>query len=129
MMNGKQNNKQAKDEKLERTLANLAVEAWKMGRAVRRAQTALEPKQAKRLGSRLKWFEQKTQQALKSEGIQIVNPVGETYDEGMAVRASNGEDYKGRVDLVIDDTIEPILIGKGGRVLHVGVVLVKEREQ
>lgn len=114
---------------IEKILAGVAVEGWKMMRAAMQAQHMLDERSAKRLKSRVKWFKQKTHRALENEGVRVVDPTGQDYDEGMAVTASNAEDYDASTMLSIDDTLEPIVVGSHGRILHTGLVMVKEKTQ
>jgi len=106
-------------------LVSLAVEAWRLSRHFSRALQDLDAGLADRHMNRVRFFERSLTNLLGKAGIQLANLEGQPFESGAAVTALNLEDYPDSDSLVIDQMIEPVVLGTSG-VLRAGTATVKE---
>lgn len=68
------------------------------------------------------------EEALEKSNIRIVNIEGQLFDPGMAATALNIDEFEPGTLLVVDQMLEPILMGESG-LIKTGVVTLKKKEQ
>ena len=85
----------------------------------------LDANEEKRYRSRLRWFEKKLEESLSVAQIRVVNVEGHTYDPGMAATPLNIDEFESQDVLVVDQMLEPILMGPT-RVIKTGTVHATE---
>ena len=73
------------------------------------------------------WFEKKLEEFLAQFGWQIVDVEGQSFDPGMAGTPLNIEDFDGEDSLIVNQMLEPIIMGNEGLV-KTGAVTVKREE-
>ena len=83
--------------------------------------------QQQRYRNKLRWFIKQLSGALESTGLKLVNLEGQPYDPGDAATALNLGEFSPGDRLVVDQVLEPTLLGPNG-VLRAGTVILK-REQ
>lgn len=110
---------------LEDQLIDLAVEGWRFTRVVTRAVTKLDAGEGERYASRIRFFQKKIEAALDSAGLRIVNVEGQRYEPGIAASAVNLADFGPDSTLLVDQMIEPIVMGPEG-LKRPGTVTVRE---
>ena len=88
----------------------------------------LNPGEGKRYVSQRDWFIKKIEEAMDHAGFEIVNLEGTIYDLGMAAAALNIEEFSPGDTLVVDQMLEPIIMGKDGLV-KTGTVILRRVEQ
>ena len=108
-------------------IINLAIESWRFAKVFERGITQLNATRAKRHTSQLQWFLKKTEESLEDIGLRIVNVEGQPYDPGMAVTPLNIEDFEPDDHLVVDQMLEPIIMG-GGSLAQTGTVTLRRIE-
>ena len=112
-------------EEFQDNLVSLAVESWRLSRHFSRALQDLDAGLAGRHLNRVRFFERSLSTLLGKAGIQLANLEGQPFEPGTAVTALTLEDYPGSQPLVIDQMIEPVVLGTTG-VLRPGTATVKE---
>ena len=109
-------------------LLTLAVESWRFGRAGERVLMKLDESEQRRHQRQLRWFQKKVEESLTEVGMRIVSIEGHAFDPGMAATPLNLEEFEADDALVVDQMLEPIVMGQTG-VVRVGTVTLKKAEQ
>ena len=115
-------------EGLTRALLTLAVESWRFGRAGERVLMKLDESEQWRHQRQLRWFQKKIEESLSEVGMRIVSIEGHAFDPGMAATPMNLEEFEPDDALVVDQMLEPIVMGPMG-VVRAGTVTLKKAEQ
>lgn len=112
---------------LTQSLINLAVESWRMGKVFQRVLTTLDAGEQNRYVGQLRWFIKRVEEALEKAELRLVNIEGLPFDTGMAATPINIEEFEAGDRLVVDQMLEPIIMGKEGLVRTGTVTLRKAR--
>jgi hypothetical protein len=124
-MNKLEINQAASISMLTETIVNMAVESWRFGRVFERLLTKLDAGEQNRYISQFRWFAKKVEDALEVAELKIVNIEGHTFDPGMAATPLNIAEFDAIDVLMVDQMLEPIIMGKEGLVKTGTVILRK----
>jgi hypothetical protein len=69
----------------------------------------------------------KNEEALEQAGLRIVNVEGHPFDPGMAATPLNIEEFNANDTLMVDQMLEPIIMGAEGLV-KTGTVILRKVE-
>jgi len=116
---------EASPEAMCEALANMATESWRFSRLVERLLAKLDAGEQNRYINQLRWFIKKNEESLEQAGLTMVSIEGQMFDFGMAATPLNIEDFSGEDLLVVDQMLEPIIMGKNGIVKTGSVTLRK----
>lgn len=108
-------------------IISMAIESWRFVRAFERLLSKFESSEQKRHRSQLRWFKKKVEESLEQVDLQLVNVEGHTFDPGMAATPLNIEEFDPADTLVVDQMLEPIIIGEKGLV-RMGTVTLRKEE-
>lgn len=112
---------------IERTLIDVSIESLRLVRAFEKLLANLDDREAQRYLSRISYFCKSLSQGLDEAGLSLIHPTpGDFYDPGMAVTAVNLADFQPEDALVIDVTLEPIVMGCDGTIKRTGSVTVRK---
>jgi len=106
-------------------MIKMAVESWRIGRVFDRMLIKLDAGEQNRYQSQLRWFFKKVEESLEVAGLRIVNVEGYPFDPGIAATALNIEEFDTNDTLIVDQMLEPIIMGKEGLVKTGTVTLRK----
>lgn len=106
---------------------SMAVESWRFGRVFDRLLTKLDAGEQNRYKSQFRWFLKKVEEALEKAEMRIVNVEGHPFDPGMAATPLNIEEFDANDILMVDQMLEPIIMGKEGLV-KTGTVMLRKVE-
>ena len=109
------------------TIINMAIESWRFSRVFDRLLIKLDAGEQKRYKSQLRWFIKKIEESLEQVNLRIVNVEGQPFDPGMAATPLNIEDFDSEDSLIVDQMLEPIIMGKDGLV-KMGTVILRRIE-
>lgn len=126
MMDSVQSN--SNSEAMRDAVVSMAVESWRFGRVFDRLLSKLDAGEQNRYKSQFRWFLKKVDDALKQSDMRIVNVEGYTFDPGMAATPLNIEEFDADEALIVDQMLEPIIMGKEGLVKTGTVTLRKKVE-
>jgi hypothetical protein len=101
-------------EQLERSLVEVAVESWRFSKLFARIVAKLEASEANRHANQLRYFQKKVEDSLDTVGLKLVNVEGHPFEPGIAASALNIGDFGPDDLLVVDQMIEPIIMGLEG---------------
>jgi hypothetical protein len=104
---------------------SMAVESWRFGRVFDRLLAKLDAGEQNRYKSQFRWFIKKVEEALEQAELRIVNVEGHPFDPGMAATPLNIEEFEAEDTLMVDQMLEPIIMGKEGLVKTGTVTLRK----
>ena len=114
-------------EQMEQSLIDIAVESWRFSRLFGKVVNKLDAGEAGRYLSQLRYFQKKVEDNLGSSGLRLVNVEGHPYDPGMAASALNLGDFGPNDVLLVDQMVEPIIMGSDG-LRKQGTVMLKKVE-
>ncbi len=103
-------------EQLERSMIEIAVESWRFSKLFARVVNKLDAGEANRNRyiNQLRYYQKKLEESLEVAGLKIANVEGHPFDPGIAASALNIGDFEPDDTLVIDQMVEPIIMGLGG---------------
>lgn len=101
-------------EQLERSLIDVAVEGWRFARLFARLVSKLDAGDGSRYTGQLRYFQRKLEDSLEASGMKIVNVEGHPFEPGMAASAINIGDFGPDDVLLVDQMVEPIIMGAEG---------------
>ena len=101
-------------EQLERSLIDIAVESWRFSRLFARVVNKLDAGEASRYVNQLRYFQKKVEESLDASGLKLVNVEGLPFDPGIAASALNIGDFGPDDQLLIEQMVEPIIMGPEG---------------
>ena len=106
---------------------SMAVESWRFGRVFDRLLLKLDAGEQNRYKNQFRWFIKKVEEALAQADLRIVNVEGYPFDSGMAATPLNIEEFNAKESLMVDQMLEPIIMGKEGLV-KTGTVTLRKVE-
>jgi len=115
------------DERMEQSLIGIVVEAWRFSRLFARVVNKLDAGEAGRYVNQFRYFQKKLEENLDVNGLKLVNVEGQPYDPGMAASAVNLGDFAPDDMLIVEQMLEPIIMGPGG-LRKQGAVMLKKVE-
>jgi len=98
----------------EQALMDLAVEGWRFSRLFLKALSKMDAGVSGRYVNQLRYFQKRIEESLERSGLRLVNVEGQIFDPGVAAAALNIGDYEAGDKLVIDQMVEPIIMGEDG---------------
>lgn len=114
-------------EQVEQSLIDIAVESWRFSRLFGKVVSKLDAGEAGRYVNQLRYFQKKVEESLESSGLKLVNVEGQPYDAGMAASALNLGDFGPEDILLVDQMVEPIIMGLDG-LRKQGTVMLRKVE-
>lgn len=108
------NKKDGTNDQLEQSLIDVAVESWRFARLFSRVVNKLDAGEATRYVNQLRYFQKKVEESLEASGLKIVNVEGQPFDPGIAASALNIADFGPDDELLVDQMVEPIIMGAEG---------------
>lgn len=101
-------------DRFERSLIEVAVESWRFSRLFARLVSKLDAGEGSRYVNQLRYFQKKLEESLEASGLKLVNVEGQPFDPGMAASALNIGDFGPDDLLLVEQMVEPIIMGPEG---------------
>lgn len=114
-------------EAMQDSLMIIAMEAWRFGKVFERVLMKLDAGEQNRYVGQLRWFIKKIEESMAEAELRIVNVEGHPFDPGIAATPLNIEDFDAADSLVVDQMLEPIIMGKDG-ILKTGTITLRKVE-
>ena len=102
------------NDQMQRSLIDMAVESWRFSRLFSRVVNKLDAGEAGRYVNQLRYFQKKVEESLDASGLKLVNVEGQPFDPGMAASPLNIGDFGPDDQLLVDQMVEPIIMGPEG---------------
>ncbi len=110
---------------LEKSLVNIAVESWRFAKLFDRLLSKLDAGEGARFINQYRYYLKRLEDNLEQAGLRLVNVEGQPYDPGIAATALNIGDFGPDDRLLVDQMIEPILMGQEG-LIRTGTVMLRK---
>ena len=101
-------------DQVERSLIEIAIESWRFSRLFARIVGKLDVSEANRYANQLRYFQKKIEESLDAAGLKLVCVEGQPFDPGVAATALNIGDFGPEDTLLVDQMVEPIVMGPKG---------------
>lgn len=101
-------------DQIEKSLIDMAIESWKFSKLFGRIVNKLDAGEASRYTNQLRYFQKRVEENLEVAGFKLVTVEGQPYDPGMAASALNIGDFGEADALLVDQMVEPIIMGPNG---------------
>jgi hypothetical protein len=111
----------------EETTARLAVEYWKLLRVLERALDSVPEDRRERYASQGRYAAERLDELLRDCKMSVQSFDGMDFEVNLPVSPVNGDEFQGRVDVVVARTIEPAIIADMRPVL-MGKVYLASKE-
>lgn len=98
----------------EQALIDMAVESWRFSRVFARVIFKLDAGEAAKYQNQVRYFQKRIEESLTACNLRIVNVEGQIFDPGIAASAINIADFDAAETLMINQMIEPIIMGQDG---------------
>ena len=115
------------NEQMEQSLIDIAVESWRFSRLFGKVVGKLDAGESGRYINQIRYFQKKVEESLDSNGLKLVNVEGQPFDPGMAASALNVGDFGPDDVLLVDQMVEPIIMGPNG-LRKQGTVMLRKVE-
>lgn len=112
----------------ENALIEMAVESWRFSRVFLRLISKLDAGEGTRYVNQLRYFQKRIEESLDQVGLKLVNVEGHYFDPGVAATALNVSDFTPDDRLIINQMIEPIIMGNEG-LKRQGTIMVGKVEK
>lgn len=106
-------------------LVNVCVESWRFIKVYQRLLSKMDAAEAQRYLGQVRYFQKRIEDNLATLELRQVEFDGQPFDTGLPVTAINLADFSAEDHLVIEQTIEPAILGSHGLV-RMGSVTVKK---
>ena len=112
-------------DQIEHSLIEIAIESWRFSRLFARIVGKLDAGEANRYSNQLRYFQKKIEESLDAAGLKLVSVEGQPFDPGVAATVLNIGDFGPEDTLLIDQMVEPIIMGPKG-LMKEGKVLLRK---
>ena len=109
-------------------LLDVAIESWRFARLFRRVLSKLDADEAPRYVGQLRYYLKTLGERLEAADLRLVDIEGHPYDPGVAASALNIGDFAPGDVLVVEQMLEPIVMGSDGLVRS-GTVMLRKVQQ
>jgi hypothetical protein len=109
---------------MRQALIDIALESWRFSKLFHRVLSKLDAGEAPRYANQARYFTKRLDETLESAGLRLVSLEGLTYEPGMAASPLNIGDFGPDDVLVVDQMVEPVLMGDEG-LMKAGTVILK----
>lgn len=106
-------------------LVDIAVESWRFGKLFDRLLLTLDAGQQSRYKGQYRWFQKQLERSLEEAGMKVVNVEGHAFDPGIAATPINIEEFGADDALMVDQMLEPIIMGPQG-IVRAGTVILRK---
>lgn len=113
--------------KVEKALIEMSVESWRFSRVYVRLLSKLDAGETTRFVNQFRYFTKRIEDSLETANLKLVNVEGHPYDPGLAATAINLGDFGPDDVLLVDQMVEPIIMGPDGLV-RPGTVMLRKAE-
>ena len=114
-------------EDLVKSLIDISVESWRFAKLFARLLGKMDAGDSARYSNQLRYYIKRLEENLEIAKIRLVNIEGQPYESGNATTALNIGDFGPDDRLLVDQMIEPIIMGPDG-LIRMGTVLLRKAE-
>ena len=115
-------------EVLMKSFLDLVVEAWRFSKVFERVVMKLDAGEKARYLGQYRWYVKRLEELLANAECKLVNVEEHPYDPGMAVTPLNIDEFDQSDRLIVDQMLEPIIMGKDS-LMKMGTVMLRKVEK
>ena len=108
---------------LKQPYLELAIESWRFAKLFARITSKMDLTEANRYSNQLRYFQKRLDDSLQVIDMKLVSLEGQLYDPGMAASPLNIADFGPEDKLLVDQMVEPLIMGPNGIVKPATVML------
>jgi hypothetical protein len=108
---------------LKQPYLELAIESWRFAKLFARITSKMDLNEANRYSNQLRYFQKRLDDSLQVIDMKLVNLEGQLYDPGMAASPLNIADFGPEDKLLVDQMVEPLIMGPNGIIKPATVML------
>jgi hypothetical protein len=113
----------------ESTIIKVVTENWRLVKLFQKVTSKLDVSEQNRYINQLRYFEKTINNCLQDVGMKIIHLEGQVYDSGMAVSPINIDEFEQEDQLIIDQVLEPLIMGNDGTIKKQGLVNLKTKDK
>ena len=113
----------------EESIIKIVTENWRLTKLFQKVTTKLDISEQNRYVNQLRYFQKTIENGLHDVDMKIVDLEGHTYDSGMAVSPINIDEFEEDDQLIIDQVLEPLIMGNDGIIKKQGLVNLRKVEK
>jgi hypothetical protein len=113
------------DDQASQIILELVIESWRFSRLFEKLLSKLDAGESHKYITQFKYYLNQLEGNLEKIGCKLANLEGQPFNVGMAVTPLNLEDFEPNDPLIIEQMIEPIIMGPEG-VLRTGTVILRK---
>jgi len=113
------------DNQASQIILELVIESWRFSRLFEKLLSKLDAGESQRYINQFKYYLNQLESNLEKIGCKLANLEGQPFDPGMAVTPLNLQDFEPNDPLIIEQMIEPVIMGPEG-VLRTGTVILRK---
>jgi len=107
-------------------LIEVLLDAWKLSQAFARLIARLSPEDGARYAGQLRYFHKRASDLLGEAGLKLVVLDGQPFEPGAAASPLNIADFSASDELIVAQTIEPIILDQAGSLIRPGTVILSK---
>lgn len=115
-------------ESLRQPFIDITVDSWRFAKVFARLVERLDPTEATRYANQLRYFLKKLDESAAKAGVKIVSFEGQDYNAGLPTTPLNLDEFGPDERLVVDQMVEPVLMGPDG-LIKSGTVMLRLSEK
>ena len=116
---------QMPDQAFRQAMLDMAIESWRFARLFSRLLDKLDASEAPRFANQLRYFLKRLEENLEATNMRLVNLEGQPFDPGMAAEPLNIADFGPEDILIVEQMIEPVVMGSEG-LIKSGTVMLRK---
>ena len=110
----------------ETVLAEFAADSWRFAKDYSKVVFKLDANEQGRFANKCHYFVQRLICSLEQVGMKVVNLENHPFEIGMAADVLNIDEFSKDDRLVVDQMLEPIILGPDGTVMRTGKFIVRK---
>jgi hypothetical protein len=113
------------DDQSSQIILELIIESWRFSRLFAKLLSKLDAGESHKYANQFKYYLNQLESNLEKINCKLANLEGQPFNVGMAVTPLNLEDFEPNEPLIIEQMIEPVIMGPEG-VLKTGTVTLRK---
>ena len=113
----------------EETIIKLITENWRLTKLFQKVTSKLDVSEQNRYVNQLRYFQKTIENSLQDVNMKTIYLEGQMYDSGMAVSPMNIDEFEQKDQLIIDQVLEPLIMGNDGNIKKQGLVNLRKAKK
>jgi hypothetical protein len=109
----------------EQLIIKIITDNWRLMNLFLKVLTRLDVSEANRYMNQIRYFQKTINDNLNEINLKIINLEGQLYDPGMAASPLNIDDFLPEDKLIVEQMLEPLIMGEDGIKKQATVKLMK----